>query len=43
MLTRIRRRTRDRRRRATMIKTIAGASQPQRDELIVLAQRQGLL
>jgi len=43
MFTGIRRRARDRRQRASMIRTITAASQSQRDELIVMAQRQGLL
>jgi len=43
MLTKIRKLARARRGRADLIRTIAGAGQPQRDELIVMAQRQGLL
>ena len=43
MFTEIRARTRARRRRASIIKIINSASRPQRDELIVMAQRQGLL
>ena len=43
MFTEIRKRSRHRRQRANMTRTIAAASQPQRDELIVMAQRPGLL
>ena len=43
MFTEIRNRNRKRRQRASMTRVISTASQPQRDELIVMAQRQGLL
>jgi len=43
MFTEYRKRTRKRRQRASMTRIITSASQPQRDELIVMAQRQGLL
>ena len=43
MITGIRKRVRDRRRRTIMTRTITSASRRQRDELIVMAQRQGLL
>ena len=43
MLIEIRKRSRKRRQRASMTRIITAASQPQRDELIVMAQRQGLL
>jgi len=42
MFTKIRKRTRIRRQRASLTRVISTASQPQRDELIVMAQRQGL-
>jgi hypothetical protein len=43
MFTEIRKRTRHRRQRASMSRIITTASQPLRDELIVMSQRQGLL
>jgi preprotein translocase subunit Sss1 len=43
MFTELRKRTRRRRQRASLTRIITAASQPQRDELIVMAQRQGLL
>ena len=43
MFTELRKRTRKRRQRASMARIITAASQPQRDELILMAQRQGLL
>jgi len=43
MFTEYRKRTRTRRQRASLTRIISSASQPQRDELIVMAQRQGLL
>lgn len=43
MFTELRMRTRQRRQRASVARIITAASQPQRDELIVMAQRQGLL
>ena len=43
MFTEIRKRTRKRRQRASITMVITAASQPQRDELILMAQRQGLL
>ena len=43
MFNDVRKRVRDRRQRARVIRTITSASQPQRDELVVMAQRQGLL
>ncbi len=43
MFAEIRARARARRRRASITKLIGTASRPQRDELIVMAQRQGLL
>lgn len=43
MFSEIRKRTRHRRQRASMTRIINTASRPMRDELIVMAQRQGLL
>ncbi len=43
MFTEIRKRSRKRRHRADMTRIITATSRPQRDELIVMAQRQGLL
>ena len=43
MLSKIRKLALTRRGRADLIRTISSAGQPQRDELIVMAQRQGLL
>jgi hypothetical protein len=43
MFTDVRRRHRYRRQKASTIRSIEAASQPQRDELIVMAQRHGLM
>lgn len=43
MFTEFRMRTRKRRQRSSLTRIITATSQPQRDELIVMAQRQGLL
>lgn len=43
MFTEIRKRTRKRRQRASMTRIITADRQPQRDELIVMTQYQGLL
>jgi hypothetical protein len=43
MFTEIRNRNRKCRQRASLTRIISTASQPLRDELIVMAQRQGLL
>ena len=43
MFAEIRQRTRSRRQRVNITRIINASSQPQRDELIIMAQRQGLL
>jgi hypothetical protein len=43
VFTELRKHTRKRRQRASVTRIITAASQSQRDELIVMAQRQGLL